>query len=110
MEIVFDNTQAAHNLPVTQAQIPTVFRFTAVIFGDVNGDARIDGVDKITVAAISNGVAGSDVTEAEMIAADVDNNGVVDNSDAAALELVYGSYEATINQAETVEGSRVIMK
>ncbi len=87
----------------------TVFRFTAVIFGDVNGDARIDGVDKITVAAISNGVAGSDITEAEMLAADVDNNGTVDNSDAAALELVYGSYEATINQAETVEGSRVIM-
>ena len=88
----------------------TVFRFTAVLFGDVNGDARIDGVDKITVAAISNGVAGSDVTEAEMLAADVDNNGTVNSSDAAALELVYGSYEATINQAGNVEGSRVVMK
>lgn len=87
----------------------TKFRFTAVIFGDVNGDARIDGVDKITVAAISNGVAGSDVTEAEMLAADVDNDGAVTPSDAVALELVYGSYEATINQAETVEGSRVVM-
>ena len=90
----------------------TKFIYYAVLFGDVNGDARIDSTDKAyiqayTIGAANTGLLTSDASGgAYLKAADVDNDGSVTASDAAAIGQVV-NYEATINQAANVTGSRI---
>lgn len=93
---------------IGRAQGLAKFRYYAILFGDVNGDARVDGTDKITILAHTTGASTSDITTYEMLAADVNNDGVVDASDATEVEKVY-NYTATIKQSEFVEGSRIVL-
>ena len=92
----------------------TKFIYFAVLFGDVNGDARIDSTDKAYIQAYSIGAANTSLLAADnnggayLKAADVDGDGSVTASDAAAIGLVV-NYEATISQASNVIGSRVVM-
>ena len=91
----------------------TKFIYYAVLFGDVNGDARIDSTDKAYIQAYTIGAANTGLLDASvnggayLTAADVDNDGSVTASDAAAIGQVV-NYEATIDQAATVIGSRVV--
>lgn len=58
--------------------------YTIVIFGDVNGDCKIDGQDAVIINCIANGFGSySDYLE---YAADVDNSNSVDSADAAITE------------------------
>lgn len=58
--------------------------YTIVIFGDVNGDCKIDGQDAVIINCIANGFGSySDYLE---YAADVDNSNSVDSADATITE------------------------
>ena len=89
------------------------FIYFAVLFGDVNGDARIDGTDKLYIQAKARGAANTALLDednnggAYKMAADVDGDGSITESDAAEINKVI-NYEATINQDSTFVGSRVI--
>lgn len=72
------------------------FRFYAVLYGDINGDTRIDGTDRTAIdlyvlqgvnnsADPSSGGMGAIKFEA----GDVNHNGVVDAEDSALIELHY---------------------
>ena len=92
----------------------TKFIYFAVLFGDVNGDARIDSTDKAYIQAYSIGAANTSLLDADtnggayLKAADVDGDGSVTASDAAGIGLVV-NYEATISQASGITGSRIVM-
>ncbi len=75
------------------------FRFYAVLYGDINGDTRIDGTDMTAVELyITLGTNSSAEPEAGGMgaikheAADIDRSGKVDQADAALIELHY-NYE-----------------
>ncbi len=64
-----------------------ITEFTAVIFGDVNGDGWYDGTDSIIVSCLANGLLTQDsVSEAVYRAADCNHDGVIDSFDVALLE------------------------
>ncbi len=80
------------------------FRFYAVLYGDLNGDTRIDGTDRTAVdlyvvqgtnnsAEENQGGMGAIRFEA----ADVDHSGSVDASDSALIELHYNYKDAEGN-------------
>ncbi len=85
----------------------TKFTYTAVMFGDINGDARIDGTDKSAIIANSINAAGSGLEDYQELAADVNGDGQIDATDALAIGQVV-NYEASINQAANVTGTRVV--
>lgn len=88
----------------------TAFSYIAVVFGDVNGDARIDGVDKLIIerAALNN--SGDNFKDYQLVAADVNGDGAVNVSDAADIQKVV-NYEATIDQsAPTYENGVSVAK
>ncbi len=87
----------------------TKFRYTVVLFGDLNGDARIDGSDKTAILAYAASTASNNMDAVQLTAADVNGDGAVNESDAASIQLVM-EYKATINQAPNVIGTRVVMK
>ena len=63
------------------------FGYSAVIFGDVNGDGWYDGTDAVIVNCIANGMFTSDdITEEQYIAADCNHDGVIDSLDVEILE------------------------
>lgn len=78
------------------------FRYYAVLYGDLNGDARIDGTDwsRIRYSVITGnnettaGMGGDYIYEA----ADVDHDGDVDSDDATIIRDYY-NYAAEIVQA-----------
>ena len=81
------------------------FRFYAVLYGDINGDTRIDGTDRTAIdlyvlqgannaADPSAGGMGSIRFEA----GDVNHNGVVDAEDSAIIELHYNYATDASNQ------------
>ncbi|MBO4893303.1 MAG: hypothetical protein J5562_00110 [Clostridia bacterium] len=88
------------------------FEFYAVVFGDVNGDARIDGTDKLYIEAKAINAANTGNLSADYYggsyveAADIDGDGEITATDAQYVNMVV-NYEATINQASGVQGSRV---
>ena len=92
----------------------TKFIYFAVLFGDVNGDARIDSTDKAYIQAYSIGAANTSLLDPDTNggsynkAADVDGDGSITASDAAGIGLVV-NYQATISQASDVIGSRIVM-
>ena len=68
-------------LVVKDAAGNAVDTYTLIIFGDVNGDASVDGTDALDVSKHANYVA--EITEATILfAADVNADGGVDGTDA----------------------------
>ncbi|MBQ7549736.1 MAG: phosphodiester glycosidase family protein [Clostridia bacterium] len=70
--------------------------YTAVKFGDINGDGKIDGCDSVLVNCIVQGmtVPGG---AAAVSAADCDHSGTVEDADASLLASA-GVFTATIDQ------------
>lgn len=77
------------------------FRYYAVLYGDLNGDARIDGTDwsklRYTVITGSNETASGMGGDYIFEAADVDHDGDVDADDATLIRDYY-NYAADITQ------------
>lgn len=77
--------------------------YTAVVFGDVNGDAWYDGQDAAIVRCIVNGLMDeSTVGEAAYKAADCNHDGVIDNLDTAILEDA-GILLSKVDQSKSAE-------
>ncbi len=75
--------------------------FTAVIFGDVNGDGWYDGTDSIIVSCLANGLLSKDdVSPAFYQAADCNHDGVIDSFDVALLEQA-GALLASVDQSKS---------
>lgn len=89
-------------LSLTVNGIPRV-EYIAVLFGDLNGDARIDGVDKsnLEVRLMANNFDKLD--KSILYAADVSNNGSIGYEDVA---LIYNHY----NSVNEIQQNRVIME
>ncbi len=77
------------------------FRYYAVLYGDLNGDARIDGTDwsKLRYAVITQTNSDASAMGGDYIyeAADVDHDGDVDGDDATLIRDYY-NYAADITQ------------
>ena len=77
------------------------FRYYAVLYGDLNGDARIDGTDwsRLRYAVITGGNESTAGMGGDYIyeAADVDHDGDVDSIDATLIRDYY-NYAYTISQ------------
>jgi len=79
-----------------------IFRYYAVLFGDINGDARIDGTDKtiVNVFVVQNTV--EEQQKYHQVAADVNFDGEVDTLDIQVIDGYYKHKEgATIDQNAT---------
>ncbi|MBO5858412.1 MAG: hypothetical protein J6R20_01380 [Clostridia bacterium] len=83
------------------------FRFYAVLYGDINGDTRIDGTDRTAidlyiVQGVNNNAepdqGGMGAIKYE--AGDVDHSGSVDAADSALIELHYNYADAEGNDYE----------
>lgn len=75
------------------------FRFYAIVYGDINGDARIDGTDRtaLDLAIIlgeNNSAEDGGMGAVKFEAADVNHDGVVTAEDAQAVENHYNYVEA----------------
>lgn len=84
------------------------FRFYAVLYGDINGDTRIDGTDRTAIDLyIVQGANNSAEPEAGGMGAiryeagDVDRSGSVDAADSALIELHY-NYEDESGEEYTI--------
>lgn len=64
------------------------FCYYAVLYGDLNGDTRIDGTDKSMLDWYLNGNA-SFLDQSQVEAADVDHSGTVDSIDASLIKDYY---------------------
>ena len=74
--------------------------YTIIIFGDVNGDAVIDGTDALDVEKIANYVVEEmELGDVGLFAAEVNNDGSVDGTDALDIEkfAFYVVEEFTVN-------------
>ena len=85
------------------------FRFYAVLYGDINGDTRIDGTDRTAIDLYvlqgSNNSADPSAGGMGAIkfeAGDVNHNGIVDAEDSALIELHY-NYDNAENKIEQGE-------
>lgn len=76
------------------------FYYVAVLFGDINGDTRIDGTDKACVNyyLVTGQNTRDAMGDAKFEAADVDHDGDVDENDAKTIEDHY-NYITTISQS-----------
>ncbi len=76
------------------------FYYVAVLFGDINGDTRIDGTDKSSVNyyLVTGQNTRDAMGDAKYEAADVDHDGDVDENDAQLIESHY-NYTYTIDQS-----------
>lgn len=81
----------------------TAESYTAVLFGDVNGDGIYDGQDAFIVNCIANGLLNREqIGEAKYLAADCNHDGEVDSTDVAILEQA-GLLLANVNQSASQE-------
>ncbi len=65
----------------------TAESYTAILFGDVNGDGAYDGQDSIIVNCIANGLLSREqVGESKWMAADCSHDGEINSSDVLLLE------------------------
>ena len=83
------------------------FRFYAVLYGDINGDTRIDGTDRTAIDLyVVQGTNNSaepyqgGMGAIRFEAGDVDHNGSVDAADSALIELHYNYKDAEGNDYE----------
>lgn len=76
------------------------FYYVAILFGDINGDTRIDGTDKASVNyyLVTGQNNRSAMGDAKFEAADVDHDGDVDENDAKLIEDHY-NYRYVISQS-----------
>ncbi len=66
----------------------TTDNLTIVLFGDVNCDGKIDGIDTVVVRAMAGGMfSASDISAAQLAAADVNLDSAVTAVDAEHIEL-----------------------
>lgn len=72
--------------------------YTILIFGDTDGDGIIDGNDVFFAQLAAAGVEGGPLSEAMRLAADVNFDGIIDESDIALIEAS-GLFLADIAQA-----------
>lgn len=83
--------------------------YTAVVFGDVNGDAWYDGQDAAIVRCIENGLIDEDdIGSAAYQAADCNHDGVVDGLDTALLEeagVLLSNVDQSLSTEELLETS-----
>ncbi len=85
------------------------FRYYAVVYGDLNGDTRIDGSD---AAYIQYQIANGKNTEADMdhymfVAADANHDNVVDAADIVAIQNHY-TYADTNGDGTVDENDKII--
>lgn len=87
------------------------FRFYAVLYGDINGDTRIDGTDRtaIDLYVLQGANNAADPSAGGMgairfEAGDVNHNGVVDAEDSAIIENHY-NYNANVDIEEIDQGT-----
>ncbi len=75
------------------------FRYFAVLYGDINGDTRIDGTDAaaLTIYINKNENTAALMGEAKFEAADVTHNGSVDIEDVQLIQSHYTLVEVDIN-------------
>ena len=76
------------------------FRYYAVVYGDLNGDARVDGTDATALEyyMLTNDVLSASVMgSAKYEAADANHDGVVDQSDVATIVKHY-TFKESIDQ------------
>lgn len=78
------------------------FKYYAVLYGDVNGDTRIDGADK-TIVDMTVAQGSTETMEKYLqVAADVNFDGAVDSDDIAAINNYYKKTDVTgIDQTGT---------
>ena len=77
--------------------------FTAVIFGDANGDAWYDGMDAMIVSCLVSGMmTKEDVGEAVYMAADCNHDGVIDQLDVDILQQA-GVLLSQVDQSKSEE-------
>ncbi len=76
------------------------FRYFAVMYGDLNGDAVIDGTDASTIEFYVKTNSVEDMPSYKKEAADVDHSGTVDEFDA---DMIYAS---TVFKAEILQSTR----
>lgn len=71
------------------------FRYFAILYGDINGDTRIDGTDAaaLTIYINNNEATSAIMGEAKFEAADVDHQGSVDMEDVALIMKHYQLHE-----------------
>lgn len=80
-----------------------VAKYILVLFGDVNSDGWYDGQDAVYTEAISAGLLNTDnLSEAALLAADCNHDGVVGFSDTTLLRKA-GALLADIDQTKTIE-------
>ena len=86
-----------------------VEEYSAVLFGDVNGDGWYDGRDAVTVSMIANGMLTREqVGEAVWMAADCNHDGKIDQADVDLLNqagLLLSSVDQTKSTEELLETS-----
>ena len=75
------------------------FRYFAVLYGDINGDTRIDGTDAstLTLYILKNENTAALMGEAKFEAADVTHNGSVDMEDVQLIQSHYTLVEVDID-------------
>ncbi len=74
--------------------------YTAVVFGDVNGDSWYDGTDAAIVNCLANGMlTEADVSKAVYAAADCNHDGVIDGLDVELLQQA-GVLLADVDQSK----------
>ncbi len=79
------------------------FRFYAIVYGDINGDAMIDGTDRsaIELAIMQGTNTSTDMGSVKFEAADVNHDGFVNASDANTIEQYYNyNPDAVIDQGD----------
>ena len=77
--------------------------YSAVVFGDLNGDGWYDGMDAMLVNCIVSGIISeSDIGEAAYTAADCNHDGVIDGTDVEILNQA-GILLAEIDQSKPQE-------
>ena len=85
-----------------------VARYYAVVIGDLNGDACIDGNDRAILDMYYNKKAFETDSEEDLYfkaAADVDHNGVIDANDIAKIKANYTKIDQVGTDAGTVDGT-----
>ena len=80
-----------------------VEEYSAVLFGDVNGDGWYDGRDAVTVSMIANGMLTREqVGEAVWMAADCNHDGKIDQADVDLLNQA-GLLLSSVDQTKPTE-------
>ena len=76
---------------------------TVIIFGDLDGNGWYDGTDAYFVRLVTSGmIPQTALTEAQLLAADANHDGVIDSADVALLEQA-GLLLAEVDQVRTHE-------